>query len=67
MTQWEYKTVELEMKNGFWGGSSFPDEERLEVTFDKMGILGWELVNAVTSTVTYGQTSKMLCIFKRQK
>jgi len=67
MTQWEYETVEIKMNNGFWGGSSFPDENRLETTLNKMGILGWELVNTVTSNMAYGQTAKMLLIFKRQK
>ena len=68
MTQWEYKTVELEMKNGgIWSGIDFPHEERLETTLNKMGILGWELINTVTTDVPSSMTAKMLFIFKRQK
>ncbi len=63
---WEYKTVVVDQKSSFWGGSSFQDKEVLETGLNKLGQDGWELVSSTPNAEYHGRTSKILLIFKRQ-
>jgi hypothetical protein len=66
MTQWEYKTLVIELKTSFWGSVDFPQQE-LEPRLNDLGRDGWELVSAETSTVYQGQSNRLLMVFKRPR
>lgn len=63
---WEYKTIELEMDSSSWSGkSNFPKGQELEAQLNGLGLQGWELVSAITSSESLGHLIKILFIFKR--
>ncbi len=62
---WEYKTVVIKAKTSFLGGKF--DSSQIEFELNLYGNDGWELVSIVTSNRSYGETSSLICVFKRQK
>ena len=74
---WEYKTVSIPLDtrwNAFIGAgvvqttNSMLNEEKFDVTLNKLAADGWQLVTA-TSIVTWGTgaTTNIIAIFKRPK
>ena len=64
MKQFEYKTLEFE-PIGKWLNVIRMDTSELEITLNKMGEEGWELVNSV-DYATAGHTLKVILFFKRE-
>lgn len=64
MDKYEYKTFTYDTK-GFWGGSV--DINQFQNELNALGDDGWELVNSVSTTQSYGSSKSIVCIFKRKK
>lgn len=63
MAKYEYKVIEVK-PGGFWGTVLEP--ERIETSLNALAAEGWELVNSIDiNGASYGQTSKVMFIFKR--
>lgn len=64
MDTWEYLTLKMQT-TGFLGGKF--EEDDLNVDLNRYGSEGWELVSALTTNKSYGETRDIVCIFKRKK
>lgn len=62
---WEYRTIEIKEVSSWMGGKF--DVPVLDKTLNDMGNEGWELVNVIPSNKSYGQTGRLLAIFKRER
>ncbi|MCP4217495.1 MAG: DUF4177 domain-containing protein [bacterium] len=58
--KWEYNTVEIESES-----YGLIDEVQLNDEMNQLGQEDWELVSAVATNSTKGQTSSVLLLFKR--
>ena len=61
--QWEYKTVKLEAQGWFVGGKV--DTHSLNRLLNEYGHQGWEVITAVDTNTSSGQTRDILVIMKR--
>lgn len=61
---WEYKSLFVKAKGSFSGGKF--DLENLESQLNELGKEGWELVNALASNVSFGESGYLICLFKRK-
>lgn len=64
MERWEYKTIKFQTR-GFLGGKL--DTEEFELTLNKMGNEGWELISCFDTSQFQGTTRDVLTVFKRKK
>jgi hypothetical protein len=62
---WEYKTEVIKADKSFWGGKF--DGERLDGILNDLGAQGWELVSFTAVSIGYGETARIIAVFKRQK
>lgn len=60
--KYEYKTLTLQAE-GLFGGKV--NNQDLEEQLNQLGEEGWELVNSLASTVSYGKIGYIISIFKR--
>lgn len=66
MIRWEYKTVELNVKQGWGGSKGTMNTLEIDQQLNKFGADGWELVTAFDTEHTAG-TSAVFCMLKRHK
>ncbi len=64
MEQFEYKTLFTDAK-GVLGGKV--DQVTFQNDLNELGLQGWQLVNTVAATQSYGSTRWIVSIFKRKK
>lgn len=64
MEKYEYKTFIYDTK-GFWGGTV--DQNEFQKELNAFGDDGWELVNSISTTQSYGSSKSIVCILKRRK
>ena len=63
MDTFEYKTLFTDAK-GMLGGKV--NQDKFQQQLNQLGSHGWELVNTVPSTQSYGSTRWLISIFKRK-
>jgi len=66
MIRWEYKTIKLEVKQGWSGSKGTMDTSQIDHQLNSHGDAGWELVAAFDTEHTAG-TSAVFCMLKRPK
>ncbi len=64
MEHWEYKTMKFKLK-GIVGGKL--DEEQFDLELNRLGNLGWELVNCFAVNEGHGSSRDAVAVFKRNK
>lgn len=63
MEKFEYKTLTTDAK-GIFGGKVKVEE--FENKLNQLGLEGWELINCVATTQSYGSTVHVISVFKRR-
>lgn len=63
MKKYEYKVIKTKPE-GFWNPKVEPDKMIDEI--NRLGQDGWELVSALDTNVSYGQTNEIIMFFKRE-
>ena len=62
--EWEYYTLKMKVA-GFWGPKV--ETEKIDALLNEAGSQGWETVNVVGLSQSYGATNELLFVFKRQR
>ncbi|MCX5770423.1 MAG: DUF4177 domain-containing protein [Candidatus Hydrogenedentes bacterium] len=62
--EWEYYTLKFKL-GGFLSPKIEPD--KIDTALNEAGSQGWDLVNAVAVTQSYGAVSELIFFFKRQR
>ena len=61
---WEYYTLKVKV-GGFWVAKV--ETEKIDAILNEAGNQGWEMVNVVGLSQSYGATNELLFFFKRQR
>ena len=64
MEKFEYKSV-IYITSTVWSSGKVKEDE-LDAILNEEGKQGFELVSVVPSSKSIGETSKLICIFKRK-